>query len=185
MFVGAAHGVGLTTFAISFANYLSSYERKRVCYVEMGTDRNVITMESDETVLFEKTVGFSMKGLDFFPNATNDDISCIRKRDYDAIVIDAGVMSVESIPGNGFDNLFVLGSLRPWKKASYYSFVNEMQNNNLDILQGTFYGSLLLKDEKKEFDKKFSIAIKELPLLKNPFHLSSNDINFMKEVNVR
>lgn len=184
LFVGTTHGIGLTTFAISLANYLSSYERKSVCYVEMGSGREAITMESDETVLYEKTVGFSLKGLDFFPAASKDDLSCIRKMDYDVIVIDAGVMDVESMPRNEFDHLFVLGSLRPWKKTSYYSFVNEMQQTDFDILQGTFYGTLLLKGEKKEFDKKFSIAIKELPLLTDPFCLSQNDIKFFKEVNV-
>jgi len=184
MFIGTTHGIGLTTFAISFANYLSSYERKRTCYVEMNDGTEAITMESDETVLFENTVGFTLNDLDFFPNADEDDLSCIRKMDYDFILIDAGVRPIESIPQNEFDRLFIIGSLRPWKKSSYYAFVNEMKNLETDILQGEFFGTLLLKNEKKAFENKFSIAIKELPLLHDPFRLSQNDINFMKKLMV-
>lgn len=183
-FLGTMHGTGLTTFAISYAAFLSCYERKNVCLVEMNENREIITMDSEETVVSEECIGYSYKGIDFYPDSKDTDLSSIRKAPYDYIIVDLGVRDLDSMPRNEWDRLFIIGSLRPWKKSKYYAFAKELADNH-DIPQGEYFASLLNKSEKKDFEKEFNILVRSLPLIKDPFKLSADDIGFFKEIKGR
>lgn len=121
LFLGVSRGVGLTSFALSLTNYLSSFERQKVCYLELHERKDVVTMDFDESIVKGETVGYRMNGIDFFPNCNAFDLSCIRKMEYDYIILDLGAVNPENIPFREFDRAFIVGSLCPWKYHEFSS----------------------------------------------------------------
>lgn len=175
---GMEHGIGVTHFSLTLSNYLCSKHRKRTAYVEMNGTNQIVSLAKDVHAR-----QFQFMDIVCYPLAIEEDLPHILSEHFSFIVLDLGVLS-EKTHWNFYkcDTKFVIGSVSPWKAAIYYHMLETLLYNvNLQKDHVMVMGNLGIKENKKDFAHMYGLAVKEIPVISNPFQLTTANCAFLQE----
>lgn len=174
---GSSPGCGVTTLALGIANYYSSYEKRRVCYVEFREESKLIHL-GKEGILAKGVPGVRIQGVDIFL-ASYQDMEDLRKCPYDVYIIDADSQwsvfweHVEWI--FRCDKILVLGVYRPWKYREVQCFMKQLIQHTIEIKSGDFYGTNVDREGSERFYQEFHKKVQSCPVIDNPFRLNRKE----------
>lgn len=173
--MGYEHGQGTTHLSIALANYTAKWLGAGTALVEFG-ERNALA----QLGMNGNAEGFCIDGVDYYPSTTSSELGYIYNRDYEYIIIDLGTDSrqarKELMRCNG---KLVVGSLCPWRKASFYDYINRIlqDTGGLDIY--TFLALFEDKIEIKRCRRTFKAQVKSIPFIADPFCIGEKEIPFL------
>lgn len=124
----------------------------------------------------------SIYDVDYYPNVSTDIVPEILDKGYDYLLLDFGILTERTY--SEFlrcDRKLVIGSLSPWKEAFYRDFCT----NYLLKKQWSDFLCLVLFGEKQDihrFSGNYHISMKQIPFIRNPFHITQEQFLFLQEL---
>ena len=180
--IGTGHGVGVTHTALAIANCLASFSAYRVAFVEVSEHSSIIAFLSAEPFMLGANIGYGYKGVDYFPAVREEGLSRIFAADYDVTICDLGAVSTDEYQiADRFDELLIIGSLRPWRYEEYRVFMRDFYIR-YDMRHGSLFGLYLKEEERRRFKEEFDETVHELPYLCDPFKLEIEDIGHLRKM---
>lgn len=165
----------MTHLAIALANYIDGWLHAQTALVEFG-DRDTLGRLSSAG----DRESFAINGVDYFPAASTRDIGVIFNMGYEYIIIDLGRDSrsarEELLRCNG---KLIVGSLCPWRRASYYEFIGRIQKNMGELDLYTFLALFEDKIEIKRCRRTFKVQAKSIPFIADPFCIKEQETPFL------
>ena len=170
---GTTSGCGVTTVAISVANYLRSCEKRKVCYMEFRKESKLVKLGT-EGIIRKGVPGFRMLDLDVF-QVNYRDMMDLFQLPYDVFVIDADSSWEEFWEHSdtlfSTDKQLILGQYEPWRYGEVQLFMKHLIQRNIDIKSGDFYGLHLDQKGQLHFREEFHARVRAVPEIRNPFLL--------------
>lgn len=185
---GCEHGCGTTHLTIALANYCASKLRQRTACLELNSTanfQNLTGFESEHAPLFQKESQnkICIYGVDYYPNLSPCEIPKIYNQDYHYLLSDFGILTEQTF-GEFLrcDQKIIIGSLAPWKQEIYGKFFelyfsNQKQQENFCYL--SLFGE---KQDMHRFSRKYHISMRQIPFLKNPFHIEKEQFSFLQQL---
>lgn len=157
--LGIASGMGVTHLVIALADYSVSCRRRKTAVVELSGNHTL-----------EKLTGtsepFEWNRIMFYPNFPKHRAAELRSRDYEVVIFDMGSCYYRVRTEFLYcDRKLVLGSLAPWRKMDYYSFVQEEMEEDRYARGVVFLEKNGIKKEKKEFLRRLGQPVYSVPIL--------------------
>jgi len=173
--IGTHAGTGVTHFSIALANYISSVVAKEVIYLSMDHKKELQNFMGSEQKKFE------IMGVSYLSDATSIELSEEWNNIYDYMILDMG----HNYENNRTeflrcDKKIIIGSLSPWKKQYYDTIMHSIEVEK-NYKNWDYYAIFGIKEDKKEFKKKFDISIRTLPFLEDSFHIKKEQYAFFQE----
>ena len=187
-----AQGCGTTHLSIAIANYYASKERKSVLYLECARDREVgegtprdgiITLRSARTVDRKGICGFERDGVCYLPQITQEDVRRLLAEKDDVILAEVPEWTGDSCLRRGiFDQSILMLSAKPWKYPAVKERMKHIAALDNGIAQGDCVCFGLTKAEDRMLAADFNVHCEEIPMIRDPFCLSKEDIRFLKRL---
>ncbi len=178
---GIEHGSGATHLALALTNLLANRQRKKTAYLELNPNRQIACLSSGSAQSF-----FRFLGMDFYPEATFEQLPKLLGKPYACFVLDLGVLNPSSAACREFlrcQKKLVVGSVCPWKEARYgkwmESFFSQYQNHSEEII---LLGNLGIKEDILRFRRKYRVSVQTVPFLENPFQLTPSDWSVLEKL---
>ena len=181
----AGRGLGATHLAVSILNFLSSVKMKRSALVELsghGAIKGLCEGEirGENAVISGPVCGFTYLGADFFPDAKKSDLPFIKALDYEAIILDLGLITgtaaLETARDIAKEHLFITGSVSPFRYQEYRELMRTIINERPWLLESGISSFSAAQPDTDRFRKEFSIRLRKIPYIKDPFCISNADI---------
>ena len=181
----AGRGLGATHLAVSILNFLSSVKMKRSALVELsghGAIKGLCEGEigGENAVISGPVCGFTYLGADFFPDAKKSDLPFIKALDYEAIILDLGLITgttaLETARDIAREHLFITGSVSPFRYQEYRELMRTIINERPWLLESGISSFSAAQPDTDRFRKEFSIRLRKIPYIKDPFCISNADI---------
>lgn len=177
----------MTHLTIALANYCSSKLRKSTACLEInhtGAFNRLSAFTSEKTPYSKLKADpvISIYNVDYYPTISLENIPEIFGKGYCYLLLDFGVLT--DLTFHEFlrcDRKIVIGSLSPWKEDLYHQFFN----NYLLQMQWNSFVCLVLFGEKQDihrFSGKYHISMKQVPFIRNPFHITQEQFLFLQEL---
>ncbi len=167
--VGAGAGCGCTTLAIAAAAYLSKEKALKTAVIEVGSRRAFSRMTTKQLVFGMPLPGFRLQGMDFFSNASPDQLSGLHSVDYDRIVIDyqeaEDYLSRPLFP----ERVIFLGNTMPWNYEDFERLMHSLILSKYDPSQGIYSGRNPSTESCRRFGEEFGQRLLTCPELIDPF----------------
>lgn len=179
-------GCGVTHFTIALANYCASRLRRSTACLELnqtGAFWGLAKLSSDTSPLSQSISHsiISIYDVDYYPELSCIDIPEIYNAGYFYLLLDFGVLTDETYQEFlRCDKKIVIGSLSPWNIDNYHNFFQKY-NYRQKQWEGFYY--LVLFGEKKDmhsFSGKYHIFMRQIPFLRNPFHIEKEHFNYLQ-----
>jgi len=182
----AGRGLGATHLAVSIQSFLSSVKMLRCALVELsghGAIKGLLCGEAakeQNAIISGPVCGFSYLGADYFPDAKKSDLPFIRALDHEAIILDLGLitgtLALETVREIRSDRLFITGSVSPWRYQEYRELMRSIINERPWLLESGISSFSAALPDIDRFRKEFSIRLRRIPYIKDPFCISNEDI---------
>ncbi len=182
----AGRGLGATHLAVSIQSFFSSVKMQRSALVELsghGEIRGLLNEEEaaeQNAVISGPVCGFTYLGADFFPDIRKSDLPFIKALDYEVIILDLGLITgtdaLETARDIARDRLFITGSVSPWKYQEYRELMRCIINERPWLLESGISAFSAALPDIDRFRREFSIRLRIIPYIKDPFCLSNTDI---------
>lgn len=167
--MGQDAGMGTTHLAIALSCYLAGHLKQRTALVELGTGgafRQLSPLENEDS--------FSRNRIDWYPSLSPQELGWVYHQDYSYMILDLG-----SDSQMGRQELarchqrIIIGSLSPWRRERYYSYIERMQQEMGEIDRYTFVALFGDKIEIKQCRRTFKVPVKAMPFVADPFHVKT------------
>ena len=188
----AGRGLGATHLAVSIQSFLSSVKMKRSALVELsghGAIKGLCDLEDAEgenAIISGPVCGFTYLGADYFPDAKKSDLPFIKALDYEDIILDLGLITgteaLETAREVAGDHLFITGSVSPFRYQEYRELMKSIINERPWLLESGISSFCAAQPDLDRFRKEFSIRLRKIPYIKDPFCISSADIEGISEL---
>jgi len=188
----AGRGLGATHLAVSIQSFLSSVKMKRSALVELsghGAIKGLCDLEDAEgenAIISGPVCGFTYLGADYFPDAKKSDLPFIKALDYEDIILDLGLITgteaLETARDVAGDHLFITGSVSPFRYQEYRELMKSIINERPWLLESGISSFCAAQPDLDRFRKEFSIRLRKIPYIKDPFCISSADIEGISEL---
>jgi hypothetical protein len=169
---GMEHGIGTTHFALALSNFLCSKFRKRTAYVELNRS-NQIHAEM-----------FRFMDIVCYPRAIAEDLSRILAERYTYVILDLGVLTPDT--SRDFyrcDLKFIIGSVSPWNTDRFLEVLESLlYHANVSQEHILIMGNLGSKENLKAFERLSRLPVCAIPVLPNPFQLTTANCTFFQEM---
>ena len=182
----AGRGLGATHLAVSIQSFLSSVKMKRSALIELSGHGAIKGLccrdgaEEQNAIICGPVCGFTYLGADFFPDAKKSDLPFIKALDYEAIILDLGLITgtiaLEAARDIAREHLFVTGSVSPWRYQEYRELMKNIINERPWLLESGISTFSAASPDIDRFRKEFSIRLRRVPYIKDPFCISNEDI---------
>lgn len=178
--LGTQRGAGCTHLALCIANYLSSVEKRRVLYVEMGNSSALYPFVKEHGIMENGSIFYVCKGVHYLVSAQEKEAEkqiC----DFDGwVIVDLGA-DVEDRKGVWrlcTQRILLLGT-QPWEQERTREFLEK--NIKYDMTQMEYYSKRVTFQERNHLRRTYGISLWEFPWIKDPFHLERKNIIFLKQ----
>lgn len=176
-------GMGCTHVACSLANYLSSVEKRRVLYIEVGQTSGMLDFMWQYMIVYQGTIAYQYKGVHYVLAADAKEAKRLILLQEGSIVLDLGSCRMESLELLGLCNRkLVLGSLQPWCKKAYDETIDQIKNRKEDMGQMNFFCFALEEKWARAFAKQQHLLVENLPVLSCPFEIREKDFVILKKM---
>ncbi len=167
--VGAARGSGTTTLSVASAAYLSKEKALKTAVIEVG-ERIALSRMTTKTLVFGNPIpGFCMQGIDFFSNASPDQLSRLTSAGYDRIILDFQEASDFLVSYRIPDRMIFLGDTAPWSFEDFERLMHSLILSKYEPSQGIFSGRNPTTESCRHFQEEFGQKLLTCPLLPDPF----------------
>lgn len=183
----AGRGLGATHLAVSIQSFLSSVKMIRSALVELsghGAVKGLLTLAGDEgqnAIISGPVCGFSYLGADYFPDAKKSDLAFIKALDYEAIILDLGLITgntaLETARDIAGKRLFITGSVSPFRYQEFRELMRTIINERPWLLESGISSFCAASPDIDRFRKEFSIRLRRIPYIRDPFCISNEDID--------
>ena len=178
--VGVSKKIGVTHLCLCLANFLSSALGKRVIYVELRRNSQLLSVVGLKQVLIGKMIGYEYKGVRY---VLSDDTEAIRQ----LMMTEKAwfVVDMESLNNDthtiftNCNNRIIIGSLSPWCKKELYDFFinNNIEEYDIDNMRLALKNKT--KKEKDDFLSYYNIKEFDVPFIEDPFSLKEEHFNHL------
>jgi hypothetical protein len=176
---GMEHGIGTTHFALSLSNFLCSKFRKRTAYVELNRSNQIHALADDRDAEM-----FRFMDIVCYPRAIAEDLPRILAERYTYVILDLGVLASET--NRDFyrcDLKFIIGSVSPWKSDRFLEVLESLlYHTNVSQEHILIMGNLGSKENLKAFERLSRLSVCAIPVLQNPFQLTTANCTFFQEM---
>ena len=184
--IGAFPGAGATHLSLALANYLTNVEGLRACYSELGIPKHgsVRKMIGESAEVCGRTVSFTTGGLTCYLQTDEDSLRKMRQTSGDCMIVDVQNPYEETALRDrfGFDRILIVGSACPWRYHDFQLLIRHAYEQVPDVLKGKFYGTCAGEQEIRRFEKEFEKPLHPLPPIRDPLHLTREDLRFLETV---
>lgn len=121
--LGDDRGVGTTHTALLVANYFSNWVGLKTCYIEYGTQNQMIGMMSSDNITYPRENGIPIHPYNFiyediicYPSLQEQQLSFVLSEGYQCIIVDFGIKSKSYYHEIlRCDKRYLITSLKPWR----------------------------------------------------------------------
>ena len=171
--IGAVPGSGVTTMALSIANYLSGINKENVAVYEYGSKRTFMRMND---YLGEDLI-VKHNGCTYYPKGTIS-LSSLYNENYPVVVVDFGTERIGLGEFARCTYKVVMVSLEPWNLNIYAEF-----DNMVEDIAGSDTWLWIVNGDKKTVNrhrKESSLHMLKRPFIDNPFIIDTGLIEFFE-----
>lgn len=173
--MGQDVGMGATHLAIALACYLAGHFKQRTALVELGSGgafRQLSPLGNEDS--------FQRNNVEWHPSIAPQELGWIYHQDYSYIVLDLGADSQQARQElSRCHRRIITGSLSPWRRERYYSYIERMQQELGEIDMYTFVALFGDKIEIKHCRRAFKTPVKAVPFMADPFHADESASVFL------
>ena len=116
-----------------------------------------------------------------FPDAKKSDLAFIKALDYEAIILDLGLITgntaLETARDIAGKRLFITGSVSPWRYQEFRELMRTIINERPWLLESGISSLCAASPDIDRFRKEFSIRLRRIPYIRDPFCISNEDID--------
>ena len=172
--------MGVTTASLAISTFLCNYYSLSVAYIEFNPTKEIHLLNPDSD-----KKRFSYKGIEIFSSITLSTIDEILIQDYAFFVLDFGLLNTYTVTEFKRCSLkLCICSLLPWKSQQLSGTLllleQEYKNYQREVmfLESTENN----KENPKCVSSRCGIKVSPLPILSNPFQITSNEFMFFKSL---
>lgn len=168
-------GMGATHLAIALANYTARWLKAQTALIEFG-EKNTLAQLSNE----QGEESFCKRGVTYYPAVTSYELGYIYNMNYEYMILDLGADSRKAREElMRCDGKLIIGSLKPWRKANFYNYINNIQKNMGNLEMITFLALFEDKIEIKKCRRTFKVQVKSVPFIADPFCVKEKEVAFL------
>lgn len=159
----------------ALANYAASRLGEKAAYLELnGSGEIGLWKEAREKGYFTDL------SVHYYPNFKKEEIPVILNRDYDRIIMDFG----ENYAGFReellrCDRKVFLLSLNFWQKPAAQKLAGALQGERWAGIRPLYAGTGAQEPVKREIEKEYGIRVSELPFIKDPRRIRTEEFACM------
>lgn len=172
--MGQDAGMGVTHLSIALACYLAGALGQRTALVELGAGgalRQLSPLGNEDS--------FQRNRVVWYPSIEPQELGWVYNQDYSYIVLDLGADSQTARQELArCHQRIITGSLSPWRKERYYSYIERMQYEMGEIDMYTFVALFGDRIEIKQCCRTFKVPVKAVPFVADPFHVKKETYPF-------
>lgn len=161
--------------SVALANYAAGGLNEKTAYLELfGQEEMSRWKEKNENGYFVDQKVF------YYPEFDREQIPILLNRNYEKIIMDFGdayIQFREEILR--CDRKIFLLNLNPWQKFAAEKMVNIVQNKYWGDIEPVYMSVNAQPAEKEKMEKEFGIEITEVPFIKNPRLVMSEEFSCM------
>lgn len=150
----------------------------RTAYIELNGSKQIhhLSAKGDDAC-------FSFLHMDFYPDCTLRSLPEIRKKGYDCLIFDLGLLSPATYQEFvQCKKQFLVGSICPWKSKHTWDGFLKYKIQFLDSEHITLLGNLGIKENITYWKEHYHMKVISVPFLENPFQLTVSDWKFFEEI---
>ncbi len=182
-FPAAGRGLGTTCFAVSAANYFSSDRKYKTAFVDFEGNSGFLDLMTEELKISEGVVGFTFQDVDYFPALEQRNLSVLKQKQYDVMILDLGYGAEQMQWESLCDLVYPTVNLKPWRIGESVCFLASLME--WWRTGGYVYCRGVLKEEEallKQYLKNSVIKVRNIPEIRNPMRLTEQDLCFLRDV---
>ncbi len=155
---------------------MASGKGKRTAMLELASDRGFRWLKEERRAGWSGDA-FTYQHIDFFFGRGKVDFASLMNRNYDCVILDLGKNIYENREiFLSCDTKFILCSLQKWKRKEAEIMVERFQNPTWGFITPDFYTFSYSKEERKRFEQRSGIKVKQLPWIPDPFHIEVDQL---------
>ena len=176
---GSAHGVGVTHFCISAANYLSSCLRKKTAVLEWNGHGDFEKMERACTGKNAEGKDFSVLDVSYFKDAGQEELVLCIESGYLYIVVDFGILTKEK-QGEFLrcEKHVLVGSFSEWQEEEFLVYMKHQKGTEKGWIYAVSFGSM---EMRREVTRKLKIPVLDIPFTVDAFTVTPIVLKFFQE----
>ncbi|MCR5271511.1 MAG: hypothetical protein K6E13_00800 [Lachnospiraceae bacterium] len=167
---------------MALANCLASGKGKKTAVLELENE-NCFRWLADEKKAIRRNDAFRYQKIDFYFGTGRRNPAAMFNMDYDALIFDLGKnVSEYREMFLTSDRKLVLCVLQKWKRKEAEIMLERFQNPVWGYLTPDFYTISSSDDERKKFERRSGVTVKQLPWIPDPFHLTVNLLPVLSDI---
>ncbi|MCR5467609.1 MAG: hypothetical protein K6F37_01500 [Lachnospiraceae bacterium] len=121
--------------------------------------------------------------IDFYSGSRKINYSSLLNRNYECVILDLGknVTDYKEL-FLGSDRKMIACILQKWKRKEAEITLERFQNPMWGFLLPEFYSFSYTEEERKKFEHRSGVKVRQLPLIPDPFHLTTEQVYSLTEV---
>ncbi len=174
---GVHSGAGVTTLAVSLANYMQGFLNKKTALYEYNQKADFIKIYEcfygDESEISEGK--FTLKKVDYFLKGSTDIVK-LSQENYDIVIVDFGYSFTAIGEFIRCHYKIVVGSQEPWYCRKYEEFCEKLSDYN----ESDLWVHILATDEHeiKRIRKAYRVKAIRRPYIDNAYVIDKSLIQF-------
>ena len=131
----------------------------------------------------DKSAPFRHQGIIYYPGLTTRKMSEIMNLRYKYYILDFGVLTEHTLPEfKRCDHRVVITNVSMWKSAKLERFAKQLHKNNIPWNTLKTVGRDGTKSDYARLHADFGIQVEPMPVLKDPFRITSGCFHFFEEI---
>ncbi len=186
-FYALTRACGTTHVAVAAANYLASREKRKVLYLEAPSEEDtscgVIRFRTKKVLAAGGLSGFEREGVVYIPSCEPEDVRRLLAEGFDYILAELPGWKREcALLSDMFEKRIFTFSAKPWRYADMQATLKQFISLRTDTPQGEYCSFGLTASEERMAAADFKLRCKEIPFIRDPFHLKKEDLSFLKQL---
>ena len=164
---------------IALSNFLHSRYLSRTAYLEVNGSHEIGTLSREN----DPSAPFRHQGVIYYPELTIRRMSEILSLNYKYYILDFGMLTTHTLPEfKHCDHRVVLTNVNTWKSLQINQFAQQLQKNNIPWDTVKTIGMGGIKNDYVRLYRDYRIRAVPMPVLKDPFHITSGCFRFFEEI---
>ncbi len=164
---------------IALSNFLHSRYLSKTAYLEVNASHEICALSSKP----DASASFKHQGVIYYPGLTTRKMSEILNLRYKYYILDFGMLTEHTFPEfMRCDRRVVVTDVSIWKSAKLERFAMQLKKNNTPWNTLKTVGRDGIKSDYARLRADFGIQVEPIPVLKNPFCITSGSFSFFEEI---